>query len=129
MKLERLESQNTQNAPLGAQMRTHVREGWANETPKKISEKWIENKLRDEVKKLGGLALKFWPVSFTGFPDRMILMPPGKVRFVELKSGGKVLKPKQKLVRKILLKLGFEVYTIDTKQLLDDFLKRIEHDL
>lgn len=129
MKLERLESAHTQNARLSAHMRTYVREGKTTETPKKVSEKWIEKKLRDEVKKLGGLALKFWPVSFTGFPDRMILMPPGKVRFVELKSSGKDLKPKQKLVRKILLKLGFEVYTIDTKQLLDDFLKKIEHEI
>lgn len=94
-----------------------------------MNEKLIEKKLREAVKKLGGLALKFWPVSFTGFPDRMILMPHGIVRFVELKSSGKQLKPRQKLVRKLLLKLGFEVYTIDTAELLNEFLKKIEHDL
>lgn len=94
-----------------------------------MNEKLIEKKLREAVKKLGGLALKFWVVSFTGFPDRIILMPHGIIRFAELKSTGKDLKPRQKIVIAMLRKLGFEVYVIDTQNLLDEFLNKLRDDL
>lgn len=59
-----------------------------------MNEKLLERKLREEVKKLGGIALKFTSPFYTGMPDRIILMPGAKTRFVELKSPGK--KPKKK---------------------------------
>ena len=53
-----------------------------------MNEKLLEKKLREEVKKLGGLALKFTSSTYTGMPDRIVLMPKGKVYFVELKTTG-----------------------------------------
>ena len=52
-------------------------------------EKVIERKLRDGVKKLGGGAqcLKFESPGTSGVPDRMILLPGGRVVFVALKEG------------------------------------------
>jgi len=90
------------------------------------SEKKLEVKLRKQVKKLGGWAIKFWAVNLTGFPDRLVLMPEGKISFVELKSEGKKLNPRQAVVIEMLRKLGFKVFVIDTKILLDEFLNDLK---
>jgi len=93
---------------------------------KPASEKLLEKKLRETVKKLGGLAIKFFVLSFTGFPDRIVLMPGGRIWFVELKSTGKKPTPRQEIVIGILRKLGFSVYVIDTQELLKEFLNLIQ---
>lgn len=81
-----------------------------------MNEKLIERKLYKKVKDLGGLAIKFFSPWFTGMPDRIVLMPAGRIWFVEIKTTGKPLKPRQAIVRKLLLKLGFEVYLLDTEE-------------
>ena len=88
-------------------------------------EKTLEKKLREQVKKLGGIAIKFFSASFTGMPDRMVLMPGGRISFVELKSKGKKPTPRQSFVIKMLLRLGFRVEVISTDELLNEFLKSI----
>ena len=91
-----------------------------------MNEKLIDKKLVEGVKKLGGLALKFWTVSFSGFPDRMIIMPGAKVEFVELKTTGKKPSPIQSKVHGMLRKFGFKVPVIDTQILLDEFLNTLK---
>lgn len=88
-------------------------------------EKKLEKRLYNEVKKAGGKALKFFSYTFTGMPDRIVLMPAGRIYFVELKSTGKERSPRQKTVHKMLTDLGFKVYTIDTPEKLDSFLDEI----
>lgn len=80
------------------------------------SEKSLEKKLVSEVQRLGGLALKFWPVTFTGLPDRIILMPRGRVYFVELKSAGKKPTARQLKVHEQLRAMGFCVWTVDNEK-------------
>lgn len=46
-----------------------------------MREKEIEKKLTLEVKKRGGLAVKFVSPGFDGMPDRIVLMPEGKMAF------------------------------------------------
>lgn len=58
-------------------------------------EKHIEQRLVTEVKKMGGMALKFVSPGFDGVPDRLILLPKGKLAFIELKAPGKRLRPLQ----------------------------------
>ncbi len=43
-------------------------------------EKMIEQKLRNEVKALGGRAYKFVSPGNDGVPDRLVVLPGGKVR-------------------------------------------------
>jgi hypothetical protein len=90
-----------------------------------MNEKLIEKKLREGVKKLKGEALKFFCMSFTGMPDRIVLMPGGRVWFVELKSTGKKPSPRQQFVIDWLQKLGFDVRVIDSQESLDEFLNLI----
>lgn len=87
-----------------------------------MNEKTIENKLRNEVKKLGGMAVKFFSFSFTGMPDRIVLLPGGHIRFVELKSPGKKPTPRQAYVHRWLESIGFKVFVIDSDKALQQFI-------
>lgn len=78
-----------------------------------MREKIIETKLKNQAKNRGGLALKFVSPAFDGVPDRIVLMPGGKVGFVEVKAPGKTPSPLQKSRIKLLKKLGFKVYVLD----------------
>ena len=60
-----------------------------------FSEKQIEQRLSAAVKKSSGLALKFVSPSFAGMPDRLVLLPDGKMAFVEVKVLGKKPRPLQ----------------------------------
>lgn len=91
-----------------------------------MNEKLIEKKLVKAVSSMGGLALKFFSVWFTGVPDRIVLMPDGRIYFVELKTTGKELQPRQVIVIALLRRLGFKVYVIDDVCGLDNFLKEIQ---
>lgn len=71
-------------------------------------EKDIETKLRKMVEAHGGLCLKWVCPGWSGVPDRIILLPGGRVLFVETKrpKGGK-LETLQKWWQKRLQRLGF----------------------
>lgn len=86
------------------------------------SEKTLEKRLRETVKKAGGMAIKIYCLSFTGLPDRFVLMPGGRLWIVELKSTGMDCSPRQKIVIPQLLKLGFKVWVIDTEDLLQELI-------
>lgn len=94
-----------------------------------MNEKLIEKKFRERIKRLGGLALKFWCVSFTGMPDRLILMPFGRVYFAEIKTTGKKPSPIQKVIISKLRLLGFTVFVIDDEMTLYSSLSTIENRL
>lgn len=51
-----------------------------------MSEKAIEKRLVDEVKKLNGLVYKFNSQANNGVPDRLIVFPNNLIFFVELKK-------------------------------------------
>lgn len=76
-------------------------------------EKDIEKALRRMVGKHGGLCLKWVCPGFAGVPDRIVLLPGGKVIFVELKRPkGGVLSERQKVWAKRLIDLGFDHWVI-----------------
>jgi len=77
------------------------------------SEKRIESKFKESVKAKGGWAIKLLPFNLNGLPDRIALLPGGKLFFAEIKKPGEVASPLQMSVHKKLRKLGFEVYVID----------------
>lgn len=85
----------------------------------------IENKLKLEVKKHGGLALKFISPNIAGVPDRIVLMKNGKAVFVELKAPGKKMRPLQIKRKKQLEALGFKVYLIDSFKKVEEFIGRV----
>ena len=49
-------------------------------------------------------------------PDRLVLLPNGKVGFVELKATGKKPRPIQLSRIKLLRRLGFKAYILDDEK-------------
>ena len=71
-------------------------------------EKEIEKKLVDVVRSHGGLCLKWVCPGWAGVPDRIILLPGGRVLFTELKRPqGGVISSRQKWWANKLSRLGF----------------------
>lgn len=91
-----------------------------------ILEKDLEAKLCKEIRFMGGYALKWICPSFAGVPDRIILLPGGRVAFAEMKrpKGSKVA-PLQKYWRRVLLGLGFRHYMIYTEEDLGKALEEL----
>lgn len=86
-------------------------------------EKRVETYLRDRVKAAGGLALKLVCPGWTGVPDRLILLPGGRVFFAETKDLGKTPKRRQKYVHGRLRALGFTVFVPDSREAVDRMME------
>ena len=84
-----------------------------------MRESKIEKSLKNKVQNMGGIALKFVSPGIAGVPDRIVLIPNGKVVFVELKAPGKTMRPIQLKRKSQLEYLGFKVYLIDSLQGVD----------
>lgn len=69
-------------------------------------EKEIESWLSQQIENMGGLALKFVSPGNPGVPDRIYILPNGKVWFVELKQLSGRASRIQKKQRDRLLRLG-----------------------
>lgn len=93
-----------------------------------MRERFIEKKLVDAVKKMGGLAPKFVSPGLDGMPDRIVLFPMGRIAFVELKAPGEKMRPLQVRRKRQLEGLGFSVYCIDGVDQIDGVLKEIGGD-
>ncbi|NFN80274.1 VRR-NUC domain-containing protein [Clostridium botulinum] len=85
----------------------------------------VENYLKKRVEKLGGKAYKWAPVGAVGVPDRMVLLPGGKVIFVELKAPGKKVRKIQEFRAKQLKELGFQVECLDTIEKIDRLIQNV----
>ncbi|WP_413725376.1 VRR-NUC domain-containing protein [Sodalis sp. RH16] len=82
-----------------------------------IRESAIEKHLRVEVKKAGGVAYKFISPGLRGVPDRVVLLPGGRIIFVECKAPGEKPRPEQLRQHARLYALGFDVVVLDSKNL------------
>ncbi len=78
-----------------------------------MREKTIEEHLVKAVRLMGGLAPKFVSPGLDGVPDRLLLLPDGRMAFAELKAPGKQLRPLQIRRKRQLETLGFRVFVID----------------
>ena len=91
-----------------------------------MRESVVEKHLTIEAKKRGGMSVKFVSPGMDGVPDRLVLLPGGKLAFVELKAPGKKMRPLQIHRAKQLTALGFRVYCADRKELIGGILDEIQ---
>ena len=91
-----------------------------------MREKEIEKKLTLEAKKRGGLALKFVSPGFDGMPDRIVLMPEGRMAFVEVKAPGRRPRPLQMARHKLFRGLGFLVFVLDDASQIGGILDAVQ---
>lgn len=75
----------------------------------------VERALVAAVSARGGLAIKLAP-SMRGLPDRLIILPNGETRLVELKAPGEQPRESQRMVHRHLEAMGHQVTTIDTTE-------------
>ncbi len=90
-----------------------------------MREKEIEQSLRRAVLKRGGLCLKFISPGWSGAPDRLVLLPEGRLGFVEVKAPGKKPRPLQVARMRILRGLGFYVEVLDDMKRIGEILNDI----
>jgi hypothetical protein len=88
-----------------------------------VRERDIENYLRDQVKKAGGIAYKFESPGNAGVPDRLVVFPGGRVSFVELKAPGRKPTALQMKQQNKIDKLGCDVLVIDSKEGVNTFIQ------
>ena len=85
----------------------------------------IERRLVRGIKAAGGMAYKFTSPGHAGVPDRLVLMPGGRLYFVELKQAHGVLTPLQIETHNRLRALGFDVRTLYGKEYVEGFLREV----
>ena len=85
----------------------------------------IEKELVSMVRKHGGRCLKWVSPGNAGVPDRIVMMPHGKLHFVELKAPGKKPRPLQLARHRLLRSLGFRVYVIDSVEQIGGMLDEV----
>lgn len=80
-----------------------------------MKESSVEKYLKTKIEKFGGVCLKFNSTSMRGVPDRICMLPNGKIFFVELKAEGKKPRPEQVRAHKLFGSMGQRVHVCDSK--------------
>ena len=91
-----------------------------------MRESAIEKKLVQETKARGGMAVKLVSPSMNGIPDRLVLLPNGRMGFVELKVPGRKPRLVQELRIRQLRHLGFYVAVVDGVEQIGGVLDEIQ---
>ena len=84
----------------------------------------VEAKLVRGVKALGGIAYKFSSPGTAGVPDRIVVLPGGRVIFAELKTDTGRLSPGQRVQIDRLRALGAEAVVVRGSSGVAEFLER-----
>lgn len=88
-----------------------------------MRESMIEMFLKKRVEALGGQCLKQEWINTRGAPDRLVILPGGKIIMVELKAPGKLPEPHQARMHEKLRALGVQVEVIDSVEAVEDLIK------
>lgn len=91
-----------------------------------VSEKSIERYLVEQAKQNGLLCLKYSNPNMIGYPDRLLVLPGGRVIWVELKSKGRKPTKIQQIRMSELTGMGHLVEVIDNKADIDKLIKTIK---
>ena len=123
--LATLGRQEAENARLiRGSVYTRAREGIVS-----ASEKVLEAELRERCKALGWMCIKLTSQYQRGLPDRLILMPGGRVCFAEIKTTGKKPTALQRLTHERIRALGYRVEVVDTTESLDNLIVDLLYDV
>lgn len=82
----------------------------------------IEDYLVDAVKFLGGEIRKVSWIGRNGAPDRVVMMPDGRLLWCELKAPGKKPSPVQLREHARMARCGQHVHVIDSIEQVDEVL-------
>ena len=83
----------------------------------------IEKYLIRKAQARGGACLKFTSPGTAGVPDRIVILPGGKIGFAEMKAPGKKPRRLQKAVIRDLYRRRCRVATIDNLKSAEGFVR------
>ncbi|WP_139368366.1 VRR-NUC domain-containing protein [Evansella clarkii] len=83
----------------------------------------IETYLKKQIKNIGGLCYKF-KSTINGVPDQLVIFNK-TMHLVEVKRPGEVPRANQVLIHSQINKQGVPVYTVDTENAVDAFIKDV----
>jgi hypothetical protein len=92
------------------------------------SEKFLERKLVEEVKRNKGWCIKLLCNHVIGLPDRLCLFPNSRALFAEVKTTGEKPRRSQELIHDRLRRLGFQVYIVDKPSIIQDIIDYAKRD-
>jgi hypothetical protein len=87
-----------------------------------LAEAAVERRLAELAAKAGGMALKLCAASRAGVPDRLVLLPGGVARFVELKARGGKTRPIQDAVMGKIRRMGHHVSVLRSAEEVEAFM-------
>ena len=90
-----------------------------------MREKTIELQLARAVKQAGGMCPKLVSPGTDGMPDRLVLLPGGRIGFIEVKAPGKEPRPLQVMRHRQLRALGFPVFVLDAPAEISAILEEV----
>lgn len=100
---------------------------WPRESDS-VQEKRIEAKFVRAVKFLRGCTYKLAGRGGTGKPDRVVLLPWGRTRLVELKAPRGRLSPRQRYEHGELARRGFRVAVLDSVESVEQWRDEMQDD-
>lgn len=87
-----------------------------------MRESSVERRLIKEVNAAGGLCYKVMPVT-AGLPDRMVILPGGRIFLIETKAPGGRLRPAQRVVHARMADRGVEVVVLSSTEEVADWVE------
>ena len=90
-----------------------------------MRESVVEKHLKRVVAMAGGRAFKWVSPGCRGVPDQIVLLPQGRVVFVELKAPGKHPTGQQQLRQAEIASMGFDVLVFDNLHAVDAWVESL----
>lgn len=91
-----------------------------------MKEKDIEQYLVKQAKAAGGKAYKWTSPGNAGVPDRIVMLPGGRVAFVELKAPGGKSTALQLNQQRFIASRGLPVTVVDSKEAVDQLIDNMQ---
>lgn len=98
--------------------------GMEKKVPMRVLESALENYFYRAVRSMGGKAVKLAPVE-VGTPDRLVLLPCGRVYLVELKADNGALRPRQVEWHRQAAELGTTVHVLYGRDDIDRWVREL----
>lgn len=90
-----------------------------------MRESELEKKFRERVRQAGGKAYKFVSPGNDGVPDRLVVLPGGRIGFVELKRPGEIPRKLQELRMTELENMGCYTTVVDSIESIEGAIAEI----
>ena len=82
----------------------------------------VERRLMKKVKEAGGICVKMMPI-VAGLPDRLVLLPGGRIFLVETKAPKGEVRPAQSVWHERAATVGTEIYILWTSVQVDAWVE------